>query len=119
MEVGISDFETMNSILESIGFCQEQIYEKWRETFIINKTTVCIDQMPFGNFLEIEGEMQDIRQLADVLALNWNKRIILNYIELFNIIKKDLKLKFNDITFDNFKNIHVGLTKYQEMFETG
>ncbi len=44
---------------------------------------------------------------------------ILNYIELFDIIKQDLNLKFNDITFDNFKDIHVDLAKYQKMFEAG
>lgn len=119
LEVHVSDFDKMKTILESIGFHQKQIYEKWRETFIINKTTVCIDQMPFGDFLEIEGEMDDIKSLAHAMALDWEKRIILNYIELFDIIKQKLKLSFNDITFDNFKNVSVDLSTYQDLFEAG
>jgi adenylate cyclase class 2 len=119
LEVEISDFDTMNLILESLGFHKEQIYEKWRETFVINKTIVCIDQMPFGDFLEIEGEMKDIRYLADSMALGWEKRILLNYLELFDIIKQNLKFSFNDITFNNFKDISVDLSKYLNLFEAG
>ncbi|MBW1846825.1 MAG: class IV adenylate cyclase [Deltaproteobacteria bacterium] len=119
LEVEVNDFEKMNLILESLGFHQEQIYEKWRETFIIQKTIVCIDQMPFGDFLEIEGEMKDIKDLADTMALDWEKRILLNYIELFDIIKQNLNLSFNDITFNNFKDISVDVSKYQKLFEAG
>ena len=35
LEVEVSDFASMRHILESIGFHCEQVYEKWRETFII------------------------------------------------------------------------------------
>ena len=119
LEVEVNDFEKMKFILESLGFHQEQIYEKWRETFIIHKTIVCIDQMPFGDFLEIEGEMKDITDLADAMALDWEKRILLNYLELFDIIKQNLNLSFNDITFNNFKDISVDVSKYQKLFEAG
>ena len=119
LEVEVNDFEKMKSILEKLGFHQEQIYEKWRETFIIHKTIVCIDQMPFGDFLEIEGEMKDIKDLAGAMALGWEKRILLNYMQLFDIIKKDLNISFNDITFNNFKDISVDVLKYQKLFEAG
>jgi adenylate cyclase class 2 len=55
LEVEVSDFNRMKLILEALGFHKEQIYEKYRETLILNGTTLCIDAMPFGNFLEIEG----------------------------------------------------------------
>ena len=54
-EVEVSDFSTMKHILESVGFHEEQIYEKWRETFIYQGTILCLDALPFGNFIEIEG----------------------------------------------------------------
>ena len=79
LEVFVSDFDKMKTILEMLGFHQEQIYEKWRETFLIDKTMVCIDQMPFGNFLEIEGEMTDIKNFAHDMSLSWERRITLNY----------------------------------------
>jgi adenylate cyclase class 2 len=33
LEVEVSDFQTMNRILENLGLHPEQVYEKWRETF--------------------------------------------------------------------------------------
>jgi adenylate cyclase class 2 len=119
LEVEVDDFEKMNAILESLGFYKVQIYEKWRETFIISETIVCIDQMPFGDFIEIEGEMDHIKDLASAMSLNWEKRILLNYLQLFDIIKKDLNLSFSDITFDNFHDIPVNFSRYQKLVEAG
>lgn len=117
LEVEVSDFSTMKLILGSLGFHNEMIYEKWRETFVLNSTRFCIDTVPFGDFLEIEGNKKDIKELAFRINLEWEKRIILNYHELFNIIKKELNLSFSDVTFSNFKNIKVDLTKYSYLFE--
>jgi len=119
LEVDVSDFNIMNVIIESLGFQRKQIYEKWRETFILNETIICIDQMPFGDFLEIEGSMDHIKEVSSLINLDWDKRIILNYIQLFDIIKQDMDLPFNDVTFDNFKNRSVDLSKYQKQFEAG
>jgi adenylate cyclase class 2 len=47
-----------------------------------------------------------------LLGLDWEKRILLNYIELFNILNKSLGLPFSDITFKNFKNIEIDFSRY-------
>ena len=119
LEVTVSDFSTMNMILESLGYYKEQVYEKWRETFVLNSTEFCIDTMPFGNFLEIEGEKEKIKPLADRIGLKWEKRIILSYLDLFNIIKEELNLTFSDVTFSNFKDVKVDFGKYADLFEAG
>ena len=62
LEVEVSHFSTMRRILESLGFHEEQIYEKHRETFVIEDTTLCVDTMPFGDFLEIEGSKEHIKK---------------------------------------------------------
>ena len=105
MEIEVSDFSTAVRILESLGFIQEQIYEKWRETFVLGSTYFCIDKMPYGEFLEIEGNKEKIIECAALLDLDWNERITLNYLELFDILKKRLNLSFFDVTFENFKNV--------------
>ena len=56
LEVAISDFDTMVVILKALGFHREQVYEKYRETFTLGSTKICLDSMPYGNFLEIEGQ---------------------------------------------------------------
>ena len=112
MEIEVSDFSTAVRILESLGFIQEQIYEKWRETFVLGSTYFCIDKMPYGEFLEIEGSKEKIMEYAALLELDWNERIILNYLELFDILKKSLDLSFFDVTFETFKNVGTDFSKY-------
>ncbi|CAN2042237.1 adenylate cyclase, class 2 [Candidatus Magnetomoraceae bacterium gMMP-15] len=104
-EVVVDNFDTMALILKSLGFHEEQVYEKWRETFLYNNTYLCLDEMPYGIFLEIEGTKESILDLAQRLGLDRKKRIILNYLEIFENIRKEQGLSFSDITFEAFKNI--------------
>jgi len=112
LEVEVSDFSTAIKILESLGFIQEQIYEKWRETLVLGSTYFCIDKMPFGDFLEIEGNKGEIIEYSSLLGLDWEERILLNYLELFDILKKNLHIPFSDVTFENFKKVGAGFSKY-------
>jgi len=105
LEVEVSDFTTMNNILESVGFCREQVYEKWRETFFFNNLVFCLDTMPFGDFLEIEGDGREMKAVAERIGLKWENRIRSNYLALFEKVKADLNLSFSDITFENFKSV--------------
>lgn len=105
LEVRVSDFDVMEQILTSLGFERRQVYEKWRESFLLDQTHLCIDQMPFGDYLEIEGPKTAIRQVASRLGLNWKRRIRLTYLDMFTIIRNRLKLPFADITFQNFANV--------------
>jgi adenylate cyclase class 2 len=116
LEVRIDNFETMNRILEAIGFHREQVYEKWRETFTFGSTHFCIDTMPYGDFLEIEGEPEDIENCVMRLGLNWNERILKNYLTIFQLIKENEHLSFSDITFENFKAVTFDIRKYLPLF---
>lgn len=117
LEVEVSDFAIMKRILESVGFHEEQIYEKWREYFILNNTEICIDTMPYGDFIEIEGEKDDIKKTARLMGLIWQNRILLNYLSIFDIIKNKLDLSFNDVTFNNFKNVQLDIVEYLHLFQ--
>ena len=119
LEVEVSDFQTMKNILESLGFHCEQVYEKWRETLVLENAHFCLDDMPYGNFLEIEASREDIQRYARILGFQWEKRILINYLAIFEILKNKLNLKFSDVTFDNFKDIEVRLQKYLPLLEAG
>lgn len=119
LEVEVSDFDTMHRILEALGYHYEQIYEKWRETLVLNQTHFCLDSMPYGNFLEIEGQRRDIKDLAAQLELPWKQRILLNYLQIFEILKNEMALTFSDVTFKNFNNIEVDIADYLELLEAG
>ena len=119
LEVEVSDFETMNRILQNLGLYPEQLYEKWRETLILDQTGFYLDTMPYGTFLEIEGSKEDIRTYAARLGLNWKKRILLNYLEIFQIMRQTLDLNFKDLTFKNFENIRVDMAAFLGRLEAG
>ena len=103
LEIGVDNFEATRQILESLGFHPRQVYENWRETMRLDNALVCLDQMPYGNFLEIEGNPDAIRSTADRLGLDWERRVLMNYLEIFSRLKTALALPFSDLTFDNFE----------------
>lgn len=105
IEVEVSDFEKMERIINELGFFRLQTYEKYRETFDLKGTKILLDLMPFGSFMEIEGSMDSIRSLTDVIGLDWDQRITLNYIQIFSNLSKRLGLEFRDITFEMFEPI--------------
>jgi adenylate cyclase class 2 len=119
LEVEVSDFDTMHHILEALGFHREQVYEKWRETLVLDRTHFCLDSMPFGNFLEIEGPKQDIQKFAVRLDLAWSQRIRLNYLEIFEMLKDRLQLDFFDLTFDNFRHVKMDLVEWLDLMVAG
>lgn len=112
MEVQVDDFDTCQRILESLGFQPEQTYEKWRETFVLEDTKLLLDTTPCGSFLEIEGPKSHIMELANRLGLKWHERILLNYLAIFDIVRRQEKLSFHDMTFDNFSGRSVTVETY-------
>jgi adenylate cyclase, class 2 len=119
LEVEVSDFITMNQILEQLGLHPEQTYEKWRETLILERTRLYLDTMPYGTFLEIEGSEKNIRKSADRLGLSWHRRILMNYLEIFEFLRQELNLKFKDLTFKNFESITIDMAALLDKMEAG
>lgn len=119
LEVGVSDSQTMIAILEQLGFYPRQVYEKQRETYLFNHTELCLDTLPYGHFLEIEGGKDDIRKAAEIIGLSWEKRITANYMSLFATIQKQLSLPFKDVTFENFKKMEIDKFRLHKILEEG
>lgn len=119
-EVAVDDFDTMAAILEAIGFHKSQVYEKKRETWILEDgTMLCADLMPFGSFLEIEGRPGTIENAAKMLGLDWKKRILANYLAIFSRLKSEFSLGFSDVTFDNFARVNKDFSQIIREFEAG
>ena len=102
LEMTVEDFDMAASILERVGFEPRQVYEKYRETYEIEAVEVVPDEMPFGDFVELEGEEISIRTVAQQLRLDWDRRILTNYLNLFASLKESHQLPFEDLTFENF-----------------
>jgi adenylate cyclase, class 2 len=119
LEVTINDFESMSRILESLGFHPAQVYEKKRAVWRIENTLICVDQMPYGNFIEIEGNPENIHKVSQDLGFEWKDRILFNYLEIFDTLKQHLKLPFSEVTFDDFRNVTVDFNQYLHLFKAG
>ncbi len=107
IEVSVDDYDRMITILERIGFEKQIFYEKYRESYSFRDVEVVLDEMPFGNFVELEGSESGIRSAADILQLKWDRRIIANYLALYARLKSHYELPFDDITFDNFESFDI------------
>lgn len=107
IELEISDFDKMALIFERLGFAPVQVYEKYRETFQLDHVEIVLDELPYGNFIELEGSENEIKTAVSRLNLDWNNRILDNYLSLMAQLKMYHNLAFDDLTFENFKNLEV------------
>lgn len=108
IEINVNSFDNARIFLEALGYCIHWKYEKYRTTYTYRNLIITIDETPIGVFTEIEGEStESIREIAEKLKLNWNSRILSNYLADFLCVKKSLQLPFRDMTFENFKDIKV------------
>lgn len=103
IEVNTTDFDNTVTIFKRLGFEPKQVYEKYRETFQLGALEIVLDEMPFGNFIELEGEEEAIKTAVARLGLPWEKRILTNYLMLMAQLQAFHKLPFMDLTFANFE----------------
>ena len=68
-ETEVSDADGLAAILEALGYRPALVYEKRRATWRLNDAEVVIDELPFGLFLEIEGEESAILEAEKLLNL--------------------------------------------------
>lgn len=107
LEVEISDFETMQAILMKFGYMPSMTYEKYRTTYRLDGAEIVLDELPFGFFVEIEGDVESIEDLINELGLANIERRGESYAKLFDYVKHHLSINFNDLTFENFRDISV------------
>lgn len=106
-EVEVSDFDTMQVILEKLGYHVYWKYEKFRTTYQLHHTEIVLDELPFGNFVEVEGEDSKIGEVIELLKLGSYQRYLISYSTLFSIATERMGLTFQDLTFANFEGITV------------
>jgi adenylate cyclase, class 2 len=106
-EIEVSDFDTMETILAHLGYFPHMTYEKYRTTYELDETEIVLDELPYGNFVEIEGDHKAIEKIITRLQLSEAPRFPSGYVSLFDNVRQNLKLEFNDLTFANFAGMDV------------
>ena len=106
-EVEVSDFDAMQTILGKLGYTPYFVYEKYRTTYTLDGCEVVLDELPYGNFVEIEGTAEAITAAIQRLNLERLPRLTASYTVLFERVKLLMRLTCHDLTFENFKGVTV------------
>ncbi len=65
IETAVADADATATILHRLGFWEVIVYEKHRETWLLDECEVCLDELPkLGWFVEIEGPSRDAVEAA-------------------------------------------------------
>jgi adenylate cyclase, class 2 len=108
IEFKVSNYESARHFLEALGFQVTVAYEKRRTTYAFEGVEIMLDEMPFGNFCEVEGaDPALIQAVAIKLGLNWDARTLTSYLMIFAQVRGKLHLNIRDLTFVNFRGITV------------
>jgi adenylate cyclase class 2 len=108
IEFSVSDFQSAQTLLEALGYRVSLMYEKFRTMYTLEGLQITLDEMPYGNFTEIEGaDTSAIHRVAGELDLSWEARILESYTSLFDLLKEKRGLTFRDLSFTNFSDLHI------------
>jgi adenylate cyclase, class 2 len=124
IEFAVGDFEQAKLFLEALGYQKILQYDKYRTIYILESGSllskiheqaygfhtchIMLDELPYGNFVEVEGEdIASIQAAAEKLNLDMQTAISESYSSLFEKVRRTLRLTFSDLTFENFFGIQV------------
>lgn len=68
-ETVVGKAEEMEMIIESLGFEKALVYEKRRQTWQFRSVEVVVDELPFGQYMEIEGSITGIAEVEMLLDI--------------------------------------------------
>ena len=108
LEFTTDDFQVTRKLFEALGYLVVVSYEKYRREYRLGDVLVMLDELPFGDFIEIEAPSNPlIEGVAQMLGMDWSAGIGTNYLGLMEIVKANLDLPFDDLTFENFAGVKV------------
>lgn len=68
-ETSIADVDAMEKIIERLGYRLTAVYEKRRKYWHMGDVEVVLDELPFGQYMELEGMIEDIEKAEKLLGL--------------------------------------------------
>lgn len=61
-ETEVANAHELEKIIENLGFAPRLVYEKRRKTWHFRAVEIVLDELPFGDFMEIEGSITAIAE---------------------------------------------------------
>lgn len=93
-ETKVDSWEVAENLLKAMGFNEVTSYEKYRTSFDYKGVRLEVDEYPFANFLEIEGEEDVVKKIALELGFDLGQALTKACDTLFTEwrAKKDLPM---------------------------
>ncbi len=114
IEFAVEDFESAKQFLEALGFQVVVFYEKFRATYELHDLHIMLDELPYGTFVEIEGEdVNALRNLANQLGLNWEATVKAGYHALYSRVSEKYGLDNSKLSFEELKNAKIRVSDLQ------
>jgi adenylate cyclase class 2 len=102
IEFEISDIQAARALLEALDFHIYMTYEKFRTVYTLGEIKIMVDELPFGDFIEIEGsDVPSLKLCAKNLKLSWEKKIENGYMDIHKKLCATLGIKTGDLIFDD------------------
>lgn len=103
IEFGVENFEAARELIEALGYEVILLYEKYRSTYEYRGLHIMLDELPYGDFVEIEGEEAvSIQAVAQEIGCRWEAAVTASYGVLFERIAKLRGLNPGQLTFNVF-----------------
>ncbi len=83
LETGIEDGAILMQVLERIGMRTSFRYQKYRREFALDGIHIAVDETPIGNYFELEGSEEGIRNVARRLGIDESQFLRLSYYALY------------------------------------
>ncbi len=108
IEFVVEDFDKAKKLFESIGFVPVVFYEKFRRTYELNETHIMLDELPYGEFVEIESNnINEIKNVSKLLGLNWDMIIKAGYHALFDRAAGKYNLEKWNLSFEALSGVKI------------
>jgi adenylate cyclase class 2 len=108
IEFTVSNFDHAKDFLEALNYQVKMVYEKYRAVYDLDGVHITLDELPYGNFIEIEGpDAARIKNVSSKIRLKWDERIVVSYSRLFQVVCTNLDMTIDNLTFSNFTYFEV------------
>jgi adenylate cyclase class 2 len=106
LEFTVGDFESARKFLEALGYQQVAVYEKFRAVYELDDCHIMLDELPYGDFTEIEApDAGSIRKAADLLGLNMDAAVADSYLGIFDKYCQKRGWLQSILTFDALRGV--------------
>lgn len=88
VQTGLESFDRAIALFEALGFKPVFRYQKFREVWRVKDVEIVLDRTPIGEYLEIEGPADTIREISSALGLSVDSGIRHSYADLYRTARR-------------------------------